>query len=143
MKHFIKIDDFTHEEIYAIINRANSLQDYWRNNTMPKTLKDKKVALWFLGQGFRNRVAFEIGARALGADVCFIPGELGVHEPIEDIAHYLNNWFSLVVIRCKNYDDLKKVAKDSIVPIINARTSFNHPCEIIGDLQYINKKERD
>jgi ornithine carbamoyltransferase len=140
MRSFIKVDDFSKEEIYAILNRANYLQECWKNNTMPQTLKDEKIALWFFGQGFRNRVAFELGARSLGADVSFIPGDLGIHEPIEDIAHYLNNWFSMAVIRCLNHDDLLKVVNDSKFPVINARTSFNHPCEIIGDLQFIHNK---
>lgn len=139
MKNFIKLDDLVREEIYSLLNRANVLQERWKSNSMPKTLRDKRIALWFYGQGFRNSVAFELGARSLGADVTFIPGELGVHEPIEDITHYLNNWFSMIVIRCRNYNDLEKVVKDSELPIINARTAFNHPCEILGDLQYVYK----
>lgn len=140
MKSFLKVDDFSGDEIFAIIKRANKLHDLWHANKIPKTLADKKIALWFFGQGFRNRVAFELGARALGADVSFIPGDLGVHEPIEDIASYLDNWFSMLVIRCQRHEHLEKVAADARVPIINARTAFNHPCEIIGDLQYISRK---
>ena len=140
MNSFLRVDDFTKEEIYTILDRANHLQECWKTNAMPQSLKNKKIALWFFGQGFRNRVAFEIGARSMGADVSFIPGDLGIHEPIEDIAHYLNNWFSMLIIRCKEYKDLQQVASDSVFPVINARTSLNHPCEIIGDLQYIYKQ---
>jgi len=140
MKNFIKLNDFSKEEIAMILDRADHLQECWKNSAMPKTLQGKKIALWFCGQGFRNRVAFEIGARSLGADVSFMPGDLGIQEPLEDIAHYLNNWFSMAVIRCANHSDLEKYARDSKIPVINARTSFNHPCEIIGDLQYINKR---
>lgn len=140
MKSFTRVDDFSGDEILAIIKRANKLHDLWHANRMPKTLADKKVALWFYGQGFRNRVAFELGARALGADVSFIPGDLGVHEPIEDIASYLDNWFSMLVIRCQSHAHLEKVAADARVPVINARTAFNHPCELVGDLQYISRE---
>jgi len=142
MKSFIKVDDFSQNEIISIIDRADYLQKCWIDCTMPQTLKSKKIALWFCGQGFRNRVAFEIGARSLGADVSFIPGDLGVHEPIEDIAHYINNWFSMAVIRCCNHTDIEKFASDAGIPVINARTSFNHPCEIVGDLQYIRKRRK-
>jgi ornithine carbamoyltransferase len=106
---------------------------------MPQTLQKQRIALWFWGNGFRNRVAFEIGGRSMGADVSFIPGELGIHEPIEDIGHYLRNWFSMLVIRAKNHEDLCSVAKDASIPIINARTTYNHPCEVMGDLQYIRR----
>src|SRR5262249_16577488 len=97
-------------------------------------------ALWFFGQGFRNRMAFEIGARAMGADVAFVPGELGVHEPLEDIGHYLENWFSMLVVRARRHAELLDVASRIDTPIINARTNYNHPCEILGDLQYIRGK---
>ncbi|MFH1523394.1 MAG: ornithine carbamoyltransferase [Chloroflexota bacterium] len=142
MKNFILLNDLDQSEIHRILDRADSLQERWKVNKMPQTLTNKKLALWFWGQGFRNRVAFEIGARSMGADVSFIPGELAVHEPLQDIIHYLNNWFSMLVIRCRSYENLKKVTEDSIVPVINARTNFNHPCEIMGDLQYIRQKRK-
>lgn len=142
MKNFIHLHDLDQFEIQRILDRADHLQERWKVNKMPQTLAHKKLALWFWGQGFRNRVAFEIGARSMGADVAFIPGELAVHEPLQDIPHYLNNWFSMLVIRCRSYEQLKKVTEDSIVPVINARTNLNHPCEIMGDLQYIRQKRK-
>ncbi len=139
MKNFIEITDFTTDELIQILNRADQLQAYWHNNAMPQSLQNQRIALWFWGNGFRNRMAFEIGARAMGADVSFIPGELGIHEPIQDIGHYLRNWFSMLIIRARKYEDLISVATDASIPTLNARTDYNHPCEIIGDLQYIRK----
>ena len=94
---------------------------------MPKSLRNLKIGLWFYGNGFRNRVAFELGAKEMGAFVSFIPGELGVHEPLEDIAGYLGNWFSMLIIRAKRHEDLLRVASLSNIPIINARTDKSHP----------------
>lgn len=107
---------------------------------MPQVLKDKQIGLWFYGQGFRNRVAFEIGAKAMGASVAYIPGELGIHEPLEDIGHYLDKWFSIIIVRAKNHDDLLKLSQTTDAAMINARTNFNHPCEVIGDLSFIKKR---
>jgi ornithine carbamoyltransferase len=139
VKNFIEITDFTKDELTQILNRADQLQEAWRNNKMPQTLKNQRLALWFWGNGFRNQMAFEIGAHAMGADVAFVPGELGIHEPIQDIGHYLRNWFSMLIIRAKRHTDLISVAKDASVPTINARTDYNHPCEIVSDLQFIRK----
>lgn len=139
MKDFLSITDFSSDEIYSVFDRADALYEHWHNNTMPDSLKNKRVALWSWGNGFRNRVAFEIGARAMGAEVSYIPGDLGVHEPLEDIAFYLNNWFDISVIRCKTHDDLTAFSRDFKGPVINARTNFNHPCEIIGDLQFVRR----
>jgi ornithine carbamoyltransferase len=95
--------------------------------------------MWFFGNGFRNRLAFEIGARSMGADVTYIPGDLGTHEPIEAVGQYLSNWFSLLVVRAKCHDDLLRLADHARIPVVNARTSFNHPCEVLGDLHYIRR----
>jgi ornithine carbamoyltransferase len=139
MKDFLAINDLTTDEVVNILNRADQLYEAWQNNTMPDSLKFKRIALWFWGNGFRNRIAFEIGARAMGADVSYIPGDLGIHEPIEDIGYYLNNWFNMAIIRCTSHDNLKIFSNDFTSPVINARTNYNHPCEIIGDLQFIRR----
>ncbi len=106
---------------------------------MPKSLSNKQIGLWFYGNGFRNRLAFDIGLKSMGASISYIPGELGRNEPLEDIGQYLSNWYSLLVIRAKNHNDLTYLAKSSKIPVINARTDFSHPCEIMGDLQFIRK----
>lgn len=139
MSGLIALTDLSGGDLIRILDRADTLADAWKQNKMPQILKDKQIGLWFYGQGFRNRVAFEIGARAMGASVSYIPGELGVHEPLEDIGHYLDNWFSLLVVRAQNHNDLLYLSNTMNAPIVNARTNFNHPCEILGDLQFIRK----
>lgn len=137
MKHFISLLDYSTEELVEILNRADYLSKAWKVNNMPKSLVGKQIGLWFYGNGFRNRLAFEIGAQALGASVTYIPGELGVHEPLDDIGYYLQNWYNALVIRAKKHSDLEYLSNDISIPIINARTEFSHPCEIMGDLQFI------
>lgn len=139
MKHFISLLDLSLEELTEILNRADYLQQAWKENSMPQSLKNKQVGLWFFGNGFRNRLAFEIGARAMGAAVSYIPGELGIHEPLEDVGPYLENWYSMLVVRAKKHEDLLYLKENRKIPIINARTNLGHPCEIMGDLQFIRK----
>ena len=139
MKKLLSLLDLSTEELLHILDRADHLEQCWKSNNMPQVLNNRQVGLWFYGQGFRNRVAFEIGAKAMGASVSYIPGELGIHEPLEDIGHYLDKWFSILIIRAKHHNDLLKVTETTEASLINARTDFNHPCEIIGDLQYIRK----
>lgn len=137
MRKFTSITDFSKEELDHVLDRADDLAQLWHRNQMPPSLKGQRIALWFEGSGFRNRLAFEIGARAMGADVAYVPGDLGVHEPIQDIGHYLKHWFSMLIVRTTCHENLLALARDASVPIINARTDHNHPCEIVGDLQYI------
>ncbi|GIK64160.1 MAG: ornithine carbamoyltransferase [Chloroflexota bacterium] len=139
MKDFISLLDYTHQDLVQILDRADALHTLWKQNQMPPALSNHQIGLWFLGQGFRNRLAFEIGARAMGGQVAYIPGDLGVQEPLEDIGYYLENWFTLLVVRAARHEDLVYLAEHTRIPVINARTNFSHPCEIMGDLQFIRR----
>lgn len=139
MKHYISLLDYSREELTEILDRADYLANAWKNNEMPKSLINKQIGLWFFGNGFRNRLAFEIGAKSMGAAVSYIPGELGIHEPLEDIGYYLENWYSMLIIRAACHKDLLYLAENINIPIINARTDYSHPCEIMGDLQFIRR----
>lgn len=140
MRHFLSLLDYSSQELTAVLDRADGLRLLWKQGQMPQSLQHKQVGLWFLGQGFRNRLAFEIGAKAMGAAVSYIPGELGVQEPLEDVGHYLRNWYSLLVVRARSHADLRFLAESTRIPVINARTDFSHPCEVMGDLQFIRQR---
>jgi ornithine carbamoyltransferase len=140
MRGFVSLLDFSGAELTGILDRADALREDWRAGTMPRSLGGRRAGLWFFGQGFRNRVAFELGAAAMGAAVSFIPGELGVHEPLEDMGPYLDNWFDLLVVRARRHDELLGLAESTRIPVINARTDRSHPCEIMGDLQFIRER---
>ncbi len=139
MKNFISLLDYSHEALIHILDRADVLYDLWEHHQMPQSLANQQVGLWFYGQGFRNRLAFEIGAKSMGAQVSYIPGELGLHEPLEDIGAYLENWYSLLIVRAAHHADLTYLADHTSIPVINARTEISHPCEIMGDLQFIRR----
>lgn len=139
MQNFLSFTDISGDTITELLDRADVLAEAWKQNRMPQCLENRQVGMWFYGQGFRNRMAFEIGARAMGASVSYIPGELGVHEPLEDMGHYLSNWFSILVVRAEKHEDLLSLSQYGTIPVVNARTNYNHPCEILGDLQFIRK----
>ena len=140
MKHFLSLKDWGRSQVEHTLDRASELSRSWRSRSMPQPLSGKRIALWFYGEGFRNRLAFELGAREMGAAVAYVPGELGVHEPLEDIAGYLQNWFSMLVLRTRRHEDLLAVAARSSIPVINARTDRSHPCEILGDLLFLRER---
>lgn len=140
MRSFLSITDFSPSELIDILDRADELELLWKHGTMPQTLYGERIAMWFCGNGFRNRTAFEIGARSMGADITYIPGEPGAGESACDAGVYLNNWFTMLVVRSKTQEILESVVSTAHIPVINARTDYNHPCEILGDLQYIRQK---
>jgi ornithine carbamoyltransferase len=136
-KDFITFIDYTQTEIVALLDLADELCEAWRRRAMPQNLRGRSLALVWDAGGFRNRVAFELGIAAMGGIASQVPGALDERESIEDVAAYLDNWCDGIVARTRTHDHMLRLAAASAKPVINARTTFNHPCEILGDLAYI------
>lgn len=60
-------------------------------------------------------------------------------EDLQDVFGYLNNWADLVIVRHKDICVMEKIARYSSVPVINAMTDINHPCEMLSDLYALSK----
>ncbi len=136
-KDFLTFLDFTQADLIALLDLADVLRDAWQAKRLPQGLVGKSIALIWDAEGFRNRVAFELGIAAMGGIAVQVPGRLDEREPIEDVARYLDNWFDGIVSRARKHGHMQRLAAASQHPVINARTDFNHPCEILGDLAYI------
>ena len=106
----------------------------------PPALKGRRIALLWGAAGFRNRVAFELGIAELGGTSVEIPGPVDEREPLEDVGRYLDNWFDALVARTPTHEQMLRLARSVQVPVINARTSFNHPREILADLAYVREQ---
>jgi ornithine carbamoyltransferase len=136
-KDFITFLDYSEKEIYSLLDLADQLRAKYGAREMPRYLANKSVALIWDAEGFRNRVAFELGISAMGGTAVQIPGHLDERESIEDVTNYLNNWFDVIVARTRSHSYMQRLGNAARIPVINARTDYNHPCEILGDLAYI------
>ena len=139
-KDFVTFLDFTEPEITDLLDLADTLREAWHLRAMPQPLKGKSLALIWDAEGFRNRVSFELGIASMGGIGVRIPGRLDERESIEDVAAYLSNWFDGIVTRTRLHGHMLRLAAAAAIPVINARTDFNHPCEILGDLVYIRRR---
>lgn len=80
----------------------------------------------------------------LGGDTILFPPEaLDKKEDIKDVIGYLENWADMVIVRHKDLSLIEYMAEHSHIPIINAMTDVNHPCEILTDLYSLSKKYVD
>jgi len=140
-KDFISFLEYSEQEINSLLELTGRLRDQFRSGHLPQYLKGKSIALIWDAEGFRNRVAFELGITAMGGIGIQVPGRLDERESIEDVAGYLNNWFDAVVARTKHHSHMQRLASAAQIPVINARTDYNHPCEILGDLAYIRGRK--
>jgi ornithine carbamoyltransferase len=61
----------------------------------------------------------------------------GRENPVEDVTRYLDNWFNLAIVRTRDFEVLTLVANSARIPVVNALTDHNHPCEVLSDLAFI------
>ncbi len=138
MKSFIRLTDFQKDELLEIYEIADHIEDY------AGSLKGKTVVLFFPASSIRTRVSFEKGIALLGGhSILFDPTTLEKKEDIRDVCGYLQNWADALIVRHKDICLLEKMAGLSEIPVINAMTDENHPCEVLSDLYALSKRRKD
>lgn len=134
---FLRVNDLQQSNLVGVLERASSLRSSFTQRIPGSSLAGRRAAWIWDGEGFRNRAAFELAISLLGGSSVRIPGRLGEREEIGDVARYLDNWFDVLVVRTPSFANLTELAAAASAPVINARTSHNHPCEILGDLAFV------
>ncbi|MBX5172047.1 ornithine carbamoyltransferase [Rhizobium sp. NZLR1b] len=139
-RNFLEFNDIPEAGLRSIIARAGEFAKAWDGNAMPQSLAGKRVALIADDGGWRNTTAFDLGIQAMGGICVHVPIGFNAREETGDLAGYLGNWFDMLVIRTRELATLKAVGAVAPMPVINARTRSNHPCETLGDLGYIKSR---
>lgn len=140
MKSFIRLTDYSVNDIYDIF----ALTDEVRKGKYQGILKGKSVILFFPNSSIRTRVSFEKGVYLLGGQSILFPMEtLDKKEDIRDVCGYLNNWADLVIVRHKDIHLVEQMSACLSVPVINAMTDVNHPCEVLADMYTLSKIRKD
>lgn len=140
MKNLIKLTDYHANDIFDIFKIADEVRQGKYNDI----LKGKSVVLFFPNSSIRTRVTFEKGIYLLGGQSILFPTEtLDKKEDLKDVCGYLNNWADVIVVRHKDINVIEAISKYSTVPVINAMTDINHPCEMLADMYALSKIRRD
>lgn len=140
MKHLIRLSDYTKDEIIKIFHIADELQQ----GKYKDFLKGKTIIMFFPESSIRTRVTFEKGIYLLGGQsILFSPKTLEKKEEIKDVIGYLNHWADGVIIRYHDIAMLEQMARYAKMPIINAMTEINHPCEMLADMYSLSKVRKD
>lgn len=140
MKHLICLTDLNVDTVYKIFEIADELAQ----GKYKDALKGKTVVMFFPNTSIRTRVTFEKGIYLLGGQSILFPSEtLDKKEDLKDVCGYLNNWADVVIVRHKDIHVLEKMADYLQVPLLNAMTDVNHPCEMLSDLYALSKRRKD
>lgn len=138
VRHFLSLLDLTPSELSMLINRAIELKAMQHQGVVYEPLKNKVLGMIFEKSSTRTRVSFEAGIAQLGGSAIFLSPrdtQLGRGEPIEDSAKVLSRMCDIIMIRTFGHDKIETFAANSRVPVINALTDFNHPCQLLADMQ--------
>lgn len=140
MKNLIRLTDYKAKDVYEIFDIADEIiQGKYKD-----ILNGKTVVLFFPNSSIRTRVTFEKGIRLLGGQAVLFPSDtLDKRENSKDVIGYLNNWADVIVVRHKDIAMLETMSQYSKVPVINALTAVNHPCEMLADMYALSKIRKD
>lgn len=136
-RDLLSIADLTPEEIRTILDLASDLKKGKIQFNCNKTL-----GLLFYKASTRTRVSFSVAMYQLGGNVIDLnPSrtQVGRGEPLEDTARVLDRYLDILAIRTFAQEDIQTFADYSKIPIINALTDLEHPCQILADLQTIEE----
>ena len=138
MSSFIRLTDYKKEELQEIFDIADNI------DRCDGFLTGKTVVIFFPANSIRTRVSFEKGIHLLGGQtILFDPSTLDKKEDIRDVCGYLENWADAVIVRHKDISLLGKMAENLEIPVINAMTDDNHPCEMMSDLYSLSQIRKD
>ena len=142
-KDFLKLLDFSSEEIGALIDFAAQLKDMKKRGVPHKMCEGKNVALIFEKTSTRTRCSFEVAAYDLGMHVTYLDptgSQIGKKESIADTARVLSSIYDGIEYRGFGQEIVEELARYSKVPVWNGLTNEFHPTQILADFLTIKEK---
>ena len=137
-KDFLSVADWTAEEIFSMLGRAQSLRRLHARGERPQTLQGRTLAMYFEKPSLRTHVTFEAGMAQLGGHAVLLRPEqvgIGTRESPRDVARNLSRWVDVLMARTFSHSLVEQLAQEATIPIINGLTDLLHPCQAMADLQ--------
>ena len=139
-KDLLSVSDLSAEDIYLLISDAIDM----KAGGHLSLLDGKTLALMFEKPSLRTRVSFEVAMRQLGGHAIYLsPAEVGLgkREAVSDVARVLCRYVDAIVARTFSHQTLEIMASYSGIPVINALSDLEHPCQALADLLTIYEKK--
>ena len=146
VKHCIKVDDFSGNEILDLFQLASELKYKYRNKESYKPFQDHSMAMIFAKPSARTRVSFETGFAWMGGHAIYLAPQdigLGTRESAGDLAQLFSRYNDMIMARVFSHNDMLEFEKYANVPVINGLTDYNHPCQILTDMFTVWEQKKD
>ncbi len=141
-RNFLKLKDFTPEEILYMVDLAADLKDKKKKGIAHDVLTGKNIALIFEKTSTRTRCSFEVAAHDLGMHVTYLDpsgSQIGKKESIADTARVLGRMFDGIEYRGFGQEIVEELAKYAGVPVWNGLTNEFHPTQMLADVLTIRE----
>lgn len=139
-KDFLSMSDLTKHDVNEIFTIASRL----KMNKYGRQLEDKVLALFFEKPSTRTRLSFEAGIRHLGGSTIYLDAvttQISRGESLEDTARMFERFVDGLIARVYKHQTLETIAKYARIPVINALSDREHPCQVLSDLFTIKEKK--
>ncbi len=147
-KHFLSLADIPASDLRAILDDAHRMKA--ARSGLPKGRPDpdaqfqgETLALIFEKSSTRTRFSFDMAMCQLGGSSITATSndmQLGRGESIEDTAKVLSRFVDGIMLRANSHETLVNLARNADIPVINGLTDYNHPCQIMADLQTLEER---
>ena len=145
-KDFLSITDLSAKEIWQVLEMAKKLKDELKNKGKNKALLiDKQMVMLFEKPSLRTKLSFDIAMNQLGGHAVYFGSNeigLGKRESVSDVSKVISSMANVIVARVFSHRVLKELAKSSEVPVINALSDLEHPCQVLADFMTIWEVKR-
>jgi ornithine carbamoyltransferase len=139
-RDYLSVDDLSAPELTSVLSLASKLKA--DRHMHADALAGRAAALIFEKSSTRTRVSFEVGVAQLGGHPITLSSgdlQLGRGETIEDTGRVLSRYVDVIVLRTFEQERLEALAGAAAVPVVNALSDFEHPCQALADLLTIEE----
>ena len=133
--------DLGPQGVRAVLHLADLMKS--RPSVFQRSLAGKQMVMFFEKASLRTRLTFESGMVSLGGTAMFVDqshNRLDARETLSDIAHNLERWVDVIVLRTFSQGTIEEMARHASIPVINALSDVEHPCQALAD--YFTLTER-
>ena len=144
MTHFISISDMKREEMHKLLDLAARMKE--GRESYIDVLKGMSLAMIFEKPSTRTRVSFEVAMTELGGHALYLNYadlQLGRSETICDTASVLSRYVHAITARVYRHETVLELARCADVPVINALSDMEHPCQLLADMLTIRERKGD
>ncbi|MCS3924723.1 ornithine carbamoyltransferase [Methanosalsum natronophilum] len=145
MKHLISMADLSPENLIDILDIAETQKQMRLRGKNNDSLKNKSLAMIFEKSSTRTRVSFEVAMSDLGGHSLYLNYndiQIGRGETIEDTSKVLSRYVHGICARVNNHNTVLELARNSNIPVINALSDIEHPCQTLADMLTIKEYKK-